>query len=346
MTLHQVKAEVTATMDNEWAGRFRDAPPSIDMHVSSSRSGYAETPHGQRRYRIVTLASDRDYLSGSFPMSTSVAPLDSSLLYHPLLRPPASAPSPMPIKEASRDIVLSSGWMRAATAENLTEPDFDHEVEVAGDPDFGEVVDLIIDASPFVDSDQGAENQVIRRALLQFKPAGFSYDTAREWLGAVGADLSFIGADRTRNLQHQERIVVAREQRLSASASEDWLRRAAKILEDLESLPESWAGPEGVRPSHAVLRDVERVVNYLPSKTETPEVEVDHTTGFVTLTWWSPSAEASFSLVFVDGGRVVGVTSRVSGEVLPPWKYDVRDERKIVSSIEQSPLAMSLLNGA
>lgn len=114
-----------------------------------------------------------------------------------------------------------------------------------------------------------------------------------------------------------------------SARSQGWHAHAGTIIRKLARLKEDWAGPGSVRPSPLVIAAVERVASYLPGSTRMPEVEVDDSTGEVTLLWWAEDLSSSFSLVFPDGNTVLGVSSALDGKYPPIWRFSIAEERHL-----------------
>lgn len=115
--------------------------------------------------------------------------------------------------------------------------------------------------------------------------------------------------------------------------TEGWSDAADRIIVELGRLSPGWAGPGTHPPLREAIADLATAAGYLPSQTLPPEVEVDDDDGYITLCWWAPDESASFALIFNGKGEVIGTHSKIGGESIPPWKYAVGEESKIVREI-------------
>ena len=111
-----------------------------------------------------------------------------------------------------------------------------------------------------------------------------------------------------------------------------WYSRANGIVMSLRRLKQGWAGEGSVAPSDTVCRDIETVSGYLPSGTKQPEVEVDETTGTVTLVWPRSDYSSTFSLVFTGAASVMGIL--LGSEASQSWKHPVYQEATIARALE------------
>ena len=111
----------------------------------------------------------------------------------------------------------------------------------------------------------------------------------------------------------------------------DWYSRLDNVLVNLGRLQSGWWGAESKPPRISACRDLEQVGSYLPSHTKQPEVEVDESTGSVSLIWSQQSPAASVTLVFTGDGTVIGVV--IGHSFKARWKHSVTNDRAILNAL-------------
>jgi len=106
--------------------------------------------------------------------------------------------------------------------------------------------------------------------------------------------------------------------------------RSVRALIDsaLMDLANGWAGPGSLAPSAAVVRDALRLADLLPRGTSLPDVEVDDSTGHVSLIWWDESRRITFALSLTGSEHVIGTMSGPKGTTFAkyqPWRAALSD---------------------
>jgi hypothetical protein len=158
---------------------------------------------------------------------------------------------------------------------------------------------------------------------------------------AIGVDWRIVEAGAWSQVLGSERHVA----RVAAFGADSWYSRSAKIVESLEELQDGWAGEDSIRPIPGIVDAIGQVALCLPASTRMPEVDVDSSSGTVSLNWWDRAEENCFSLVFPSETIVIGITSKMEHRP-QSWRHEVSDEAIIADEIERSDFALAILESA
>lgn len=96
------------------------------------------------------------------------------------------------------------------------------------------------------------------------------------------------------------------------SAISPSVSRTEKICRDLERLEDGWCGAGSLAPSRRTLADLDLLLNAIPHEARAPEVEVDESTGFVTLRWAGAGQPVAFSFVLRGDGQAIAVKTTLT----------------------------------
>jgi hypothetical protein len=120
----------------------------------------------------------------------------------------------------------------------------------------------------------------------------------------------------------------------------------ARIAHRLAQIPAIIRAVDSVLPSREVIDATQRISGYLPVGTVLPQIEVDDSTGSLSLVWRDRLHRNAFSLEITNSDFVVGVGVGPKFSRFKPWRHPISNERKIVAEFESSPTTRELLSGA
>ncbi len=124
-------------------------------------------------------------------------------------------------------------------------------------------------------------------------------------------------------------------------AQSDWYARLNSILVSLGRLQPGWWGAGSLAPRISACRDLERVGFYLPAHAKQPDVEVDESTGSVSLIWSQHSPSTSVTLVFTGDGSVIGIV--IGHSFRARWKHPVSNDQAILNALSVATARVVLL---
>jgi hypothetical protein len=109
---------------------------------------------------------------------------------------------------------------------------------------------------------------------------------------------------------------------------------ADRVVVELIDLDNDWAGPDSVRPSDQVVRDIEKVLDALPLATRDPLIEIEED-GSVSLRWIDIHRSKSLSLIFRGNSRVSVVAATISPPRSRTWSAVIDDETKLFAILDE-----------
>jgi hypothetical protein len=92
------------------------------------------------------------------------------------------------------------------------------------------------------------------------------------------------------------------------------------------------------KPAENVINNIEQLQSCLTKHVDAPEVEIDESSGSVTLVWIAANKRASFSLVFTNSDMVLGVSSNSGGQKVRPWKLKITARKELVKALASSQI--------
>jgi hypothetical protein len=120
----------------------------------------------------------------------------------------------------------------------------------------------------------------------------------------------------------------------------------ARIALRLADIPDMIRAEDSVLPTEEVVSAAILVSGYLPATTVLPQIEIDDSTGSISLVWRDHLHDNVFSLEIPNSRYLVGVGYGKDFSKFKPWRHSISDERKIVGEIEACEAARKLLSGA
>ncbi|MCK1517125.1 hypothetical protein IVB22_32405 [Bradyrhizobium sp. 190] len=117
-----------------------------------------------------------------------------------------------------------------------------------------------------------------------------------------------------------------------------------RVAYRLAEIPEMARAADSILPGVDVLAAAQQIVGYLPALTVLPEIEIDDSTGAISLVW--RDQENAFALEIPNSRIVIGVGFGKEFSTFKPWRHAVSDERKIMSEIETYKPIQKLLSGS
>jgi hypothetical protein len=116
-----------------------------------------------------------------------------------------------------------------------------------------------------------------------------------------------------------------------------------RVAHRLARIPDIVHAPDSILPSADVISAAEKIVGYLPAETKLPQIEIDDSTGAISLVWRDSECQNTFALEIPNSRCVIGVGFGEDFSNFQPWRHLVSEELKIVSEIQTSEPIRRLL---
>lgn len=124
-----------------------------------------------------------------------------------------------------------------------------------------------------------------------------------------------------------------------------WSAMLEKLILELGRMQDGWDGPDTVAPSIAAQRDFEATLTAFPKNANEPELEVDGSTGAISVRWWSAQRDRSLVLNFVGDGNCMLMCFDINGTPVPPQIFPASDETRLLDMLDEQH-AMALISSA
>lgn len=109
-----------------------------------------------------------------------------------------------------------------------------------------------------------------------------------------------------------------------------------RFVREISRLKNDWDGQGGLAPSDDAVQAFEMLLRVLPSHVREPELEVDGSSGSITMRWVAPDGSEVFSLTVAHHQRVTGVrSSLINGST--GWVHSASESNKIARAVARVP---------
>jgi len=133
---------------------------------------------------------------------------------------------------------------------------------------------------------------------------------------------------------YADNVIDLEAHRSSAPQLTGWAATLERLIIEVGRIQDGWDGPGSLAPSSSVQRDFEAALGVLPGSTAEPEIEIDGSTGSITVRWMNEIAASAAVLTFMGDGHCIIMDFNPARAGSAPIICAVHDETKILDMLD------------
>lgn len=125
-----------------------------------------------------------------------------------------------------------------------------------------------------------------------------------------------------------------------------WSAKLEKLILEVGRMQDGWDGPDTVAPPIAAQRDFEATLTAFPKDALEPELEVDGSTGAISVRWWSAERNRCLVLNFVGDNNCMLMRFDINAAPVPPQIFPATDETRLLDLLDDPQTKALILSAA